>query len=344
MQLIPVSTGLGQSFTEIAAWPTPLIIQVVDNCGNPMGAGTVTASFSDGEPLLSLVSLGGGMWSGTWEPRYTAAAASVVITIQAQSSQPALTGTLQISGMLNPNHSAPAISNGGVVSAASFAASAPLAPGAFTSIFGANFAAGPNSASSLPLGATLGGTQVILAGEQMPLLFAGNGQINAIIPYDIEPNTTQQLIVQQYLALSLPEAITLAPAQPGVFTQDQSGTGIGVIVVVQPDGTEFEAGSSHPASAGDALVIYCTGLGAVKPSVAAGSAAPASPLAKTSNTVTVTVGGQAAQVLFAGLAPGFAGLYQVNVVVPSGIAAAPKVPVIITAAGLDSPPVTIPIQ
>jgi uncharacterized protein (TIGR03437 family) len=343
-QLIPVSTGLGQSFTEPAAWPTPLIIQVVDDCGNTMGAGTVDASFSDGEPQLSLVSLGGGMWSGTWEPRYTAKAASVVITIQAQSSQPVLTGSLQISGTLNPNQSAPAISNGGVVSAASFAANAPLAPGGFTSIFGSNFAAGLNSASSLPLGTMLGGTQVVIAGEQMPLLFTGSGQINAIIPYDIAPNTTQQLIVQQDLALSLPEAITLAPAQPGVFTQDQSGAGIGVIVVVQADGTQFEADSSHPASAGDALVIYCAGLGAVKPLVAAGSAAPASPPAKTSNTVTVTIGGEAAQVLFAGLAPGFAGIYQVNVVVPSGITAAPKAPVIITAGGLASPPVTIPIQ
>ncbi len=68
-QLIPVSTGLGQSFTEPAAWPTPLIVQVVDDCGNPMGPGTVSASFSDGEPQLALVSLGGGTWSGTWEPR-----------------------------------------------------------------------------------------------------------------------------------------------------------------------------------------------------------------------------------------------------------------------------------
>jgi len=343
-QLIPVSTGLGQSFTEPAAWPTPLIIQVVDDCGSPMGPGTVFASFSDGEPQLSLVSLGEGMWSGTWEPRYTAAAASVVITIQAQSLQPVLTGSVQISGTLNPNQSAPAISNGGVASAASFAANAPLAPGGFISIFGSNFAAGLNSASTLPLGTSLGGTQVIIAGEPMPLLFTGTGQINAIIPYDVAPNATQQLIVQQNLAYSLPEPITLAPAQPGVYAQSQSGTGIGVIVVVQPDGTQFEADSSHPASAGDALVIYCTGLGAVNPLVAAGSAAPTAPPAKTSNTVTATIGGQPAQVLFAGLTPAFAGLYQVNVLVPKGITAAPNVPVIIMAAGLASPPVTIPIQ
>jgi len=316
----------------------------VDDCGSPMGPGTVDASFSNGDPELSLVSLGGGTWSGTWEPRYTAAVASVVITVQAQSSEPALTGTVQISGTLNPNQSAPAISAGGAVSAASFAANAPLAPGGFTSIFGSNFAAGPNSAGSLPLATTLGGTQVVVAGELLPLLFSGPSQINAILPYGVASNATLQLIVQQNLAYSLPEPVIIAPAQPAVFTQAQTGTGIGVIVVVKPDGTQFEANSSHPASAGDALVIYCAGLGAVNPLVADGSAGPTSPLAHTSNTVTVTIGDKPAKVLFAGLAPGFAGLYQVNAIVPQGITAAPNVPVIITAGGLASPPVTVPIH
>jgi uncharacterized protein (TIGR03437 family) len=343
-ELLPISIALGQGFSEVAAWPTPLIIQVVDDCGNPMGPGTVVASFSDGDPPLSLLSLGVGMWSGTWEPRYTASAAVVVITVQAQSLQPALTGMVQISGTLNPNQSAPAINAGGAVSAASFAANGPLAPGGFTSIFGTNFASARSSAGTLPLGTTLGGTQAILGGESMPLLFTSSGQINAIVPYGIAPNATQQLIVQQDTAYSMPEAVTVAAAQPGVFTQDQSGMGIGVIVVVQPDGTLFEIDASHPATAGDSLVIYCAGLGAVNPLVAAGAAAPTSPLAKASNTVTVTIGNQPAQVSFAGLTPTFAGLYQVNVLVPPGITPGPDVPVVLTQGQLSGPPVTIPIQ
>ncbi len=342
--LLPVSTALGQSFTEVAAWPTPLIVQVVDDCGSPMGPGNVIASFSTGDPPLSLVSLGAGVWSGTWEPRYAANNASVVITVQAQSSQPPLTGTLAITGTLEPNQDAPAISAGGVVSAASLAASAPLAPGAYVSIFGTNLATSKNQASSLPLRSELGSTQAIIAGEPMPLLYTGTGQVNAIIPYTVAVNSPQQLIVLQNNAYSLPETVTLAPAQPAVFTQDQSGMGIGVIVVVKPDGTQFEIGPSHPASAGDALVIYCTGLGPVTPSVTAGAAGPSSPLSKTSNPVTVTIGSQPGQVLYAGLSPGFAGLYQVNVVIPAGISPAPDVPVILTEAGLASPPVTIPIQ
>ncbi len=62
------------------------------------------------------------------------------------------------------------------------------------------------------------------------------------------------------------------------------------------------------------------------------------------NTVTASIGGLPAQVSFAGLAPGFAGLYQVNVTVPAGVTAGASVPVILTAAGFSSAPVTVAIQ
>ena len=74
------------------------------------------------------------------------------------------------------------------------------------------------------------------------------------------------------------------------------------------------------------------------------AAAPASVLSYTDNPVTVTVGGKDAQVLFAGLAPGWVALYQVNVLVPAGVAAGPSVPVVVTAAGASSTPVTVAIQ
>ena len=101
---------------------------------------------------------------------------------------------------------------------------------------------------------------------------------------------------------------------------------------------------SNPASTGDALLIFSTGLGTVSPPVTAGEATPAATLSHTDNTVTVTVGGKSANVLFAGLAPGFVGLYQVNVTVPGGIAPANNVPVVMTAAGASSLPVTVVIK
>jgi uncharacterized protein (TIGR03437 family) len=307
-----------------------------------MGPGAVTASFSTSDPPLALTSLGSGLWSATWQPRFTSASAPVVITVTAQSSQPTLIGTLQINGTLQSNQTAPSI--GGVVSTASYVPNAPLAPGAFASIFGQNLAATSLLAGKLPLTTQLAGAQAFIAGRLAPIQYASAGQLNVLIPFDLEPNSTQQVILIEGSAYSTPESLTIAPAQPAVFTQDQSGKGAGAITVVKANGDQFSADASHPASAGDTLVIYCAGLGAVTPPVATGSAAPGSPPAKASSTVTVTIGGQPAPVAFAGLTPTYAGLYQVNVTVPSGITAGPSVPVIITVAGLSSPPVTVAIQ
>jgi len=75
-----------------------------------------------------------------------------------------------------------------------------------------------------------------------------------------------------------------------------------------------------------------------------GSAAPSSPAAKTTAPITVTIGGNTAPVTFSGLVPGYAGLYQVNVTVPGGIAPAADVPLVITAGSASSPAVTLAIQ
>jgi uncharacterized protein (TIGR03437 family) len=196
----------------------------------------------------------------------------------------------------------------------------------------------------LPYPTQLGETQVLLGGEPMPLQYAGTGQINAVVPFDVPVNTPQQLIVEQNGVSSLPETVVIAAAQPAVFTQDQSGMGAGAIVVVKANGSQFPNTPGAPAAAGDALVIYCTGREAVTPAIPTGSAAPFSPLSTTANSVTVTIGGQPAQVLFAGLAPGYVGLYQVNAIVPAGISPGPNVSVILSAAGAMSPPVTVAIQ
>jgi hypothetical protein len=90
-----------------------------------------------------------------------------------QSSQPALTGTLQINGTSQPNQSAPSI--GGVVSTASYVPNAPLAPGGFTSIFGENLATSSILAGKLPLTTQLAGAQAFIAGRLMPVQYASSG-------------------------------------------------------------------------------------------------------------------------------------------------------------------------
>jgi uncharacterized protein (TIGR03437 family) len=330
-QLLPVFTNLEGAFQLPSGVAAPVQVRVVDDCGNPFNTGSVTAYFPAGDPSVPLTALGNGQWSGTWMP-HALSGGPVTVGVIAASTAPALSGSVGVSGALAANATVPLVNSGGVVSAASLAANAPIAPGDYISIFGSNLASAP------------GATQVFLGGEAMPLQFAGNGQINAVAPYDVAVNTTLQLIVQQGTSYSMPETVMVAQAQPSVFTQDQSGAGAGVIAVATASGAQFVNTPSTPASAGDALVIYCAGLGAVTPPVPAGSAAPLLTLSNTVNPVTATIGGQPGQVFFAGLAPGYVGLYQVNVIVPTGIAAGAQVPLILSVAGASSPPVTVAIR
>lgn len=342
-KLIPVLTQLGDGFKVAAGWPAALEVTVVDDCGTFMSQGSVVTLFSTGDPALSLSSLNDGRWTGTWQPRNTSSS-QVTITAQAQQAQPPLRGSAQIGGALQANPGVPIVTAGGVVSAASNTIRQPLAPGSYITIYGTNLSQGSNIAPSLPLQTQLGGTQAILAGKALPLNYAGTGQINAIIPFDMPVNTTQQLIVQQGGALSVPEPVVLSPAQPAIFTQDQSGHGLGVIVGYKADGSgAFLIDGSHRVSAGDTLVIYCTGLGPVDQPVAVGNAGPASPLANAVNPVTATIGGQSATVAFAGLAPQLT-VYQVNLVVPLGVTPGTDVPVVLSQAGQQSVPVTIAVQ
>lgn len=213
------------------------------------------------------------------------------------------------------------------------------APGGIISIFGTSLADSQSLASSLPLDTHMAGTSVTIDGRPMPLLFVSDGQVNAVIPYGIAANTQHQVQVQRGNTVSVPETVSVAAAQPAVFTIDQSGQGQGLIFV---DGNLAEA--STPAQAGDVVVIYCAGLGEVTPPIAAGAAASSSPLSNTANPVSVTIGGVQTQVQFAGLAPGFAGLYQVNAVVPAGVAPSSAVALTLSVAGQTSPPVTMSVK
>ncbi len=146
----------------------------------------------------------------------------------------------------------------------------------------------------------------------MPLYYADSGQVNAQVPFELVAGNTLPLLVQASGTASPPELVTLASAQPGIFTVDSSGSGAGVIT----DAQGALIASSNPARRGDVVIVYATGLGATKPAVKTGEASPSSPPAQVTQAVTAYVGGVAATVEFAGLTPGLVGLYQVNVRIP----------------------------
>ena len=106
----------------------------------------------------------------------------------------------------------------------------------------------------------------------------------------------------------------------------------------------MRADAANPVAAGDVIIIYCAGLGRVDPPVEAGLAAPPQPLSQTVLPVTLRIGGVQANVFFAGLAPGFSGLYQINAIVPTVPATGDTVPVVIEVAGQQSPELTMAVR
>jgi len=340
-KLVALFTSLSSGFPVTGGWPTPIEARVVDDCGNPIVDGAVVASFSNGDPPLSLDSLKEGTWTGTW---LTQRASQSQVTVGLKASSAGLSGSAQVTLGLQGSALVPAVNPGGVLSAASYAAGQPLSPGSFVAIFGTHLSNGLNQSPTAPYQTQLGVTQAYLAGRALPLQFAADGQINAIVPYDVPVNTTLQLVVSNGPALSVPEPVIVASAQPAVFTKDQSGKGAGIVVGVKPDSTNYLVDASHPLVPGDVATIYCAGLGPVNPASTAGAAASTTVLSSTTSAVTVSIGGQNAQVLFAGLAPGYVGLYQVNALVPAGVPVGGDVPLLLSVAGQQSPPVTVPVS
>jgi uncharacterized protein (TIGR03437 family) len=345
-KLIPTLTSIGQSFTVPAGWPVALQANVVDDCGNPLDQGSVVVSFSNGDPPLNLLSLrGGGQWQATWSPS-NQESAKFTLTVNAEAAQPVLQGSLQVSGDLQNTSDAPQLSS--VVSGASFAPGVPVAPGAIVSVFGSQLADASAEASGLPLAGTLKGATVVIAGEPSPLFYASSGQVNAAIPFDVTPNTSQQVLVTRDTTISVPISVDVAPAQPAVFLNPQANAAnqgsIFAVRTTSSGQTSFLAGSSTPATAGDALVIYCAGLGGVDKTIAPGAASPSSPPAKTNDTPQVTIGGKTAPVAFSGLTPGLVGVYQINALVPSGVTAGDQIPVVVNVSGQVSPTVTIAVK
>lgn len=202
-----------------------------------------------------------------------------------------------------------------VVNGASFR-SGSVAPGTIISIFGTGLSQTTVAATSLPLPITLGGTTVTVASQAIPLLFVSPTQINAQVPF-LLPTGTAQLAVRDSSGTVSTLAISIASASPGIFTYTSDGKGAGA--ALHADYKPVRRAILEYALAGETIMLFCTGLGAVQGSVSAGFAAPTSPPVTTTVAPTVLMDGQTAKVAFAGLAPGFAGLYQINVVVPTGV-------------------------
>ena len=224
-----------------------------------------------------------------------------------------------------PTGSGVFISPQGVVNAASFApVGAPLSPGGFFTLFGSGLAAATTVASTLPFPTTLGNVQVLINNTPAPLYLTSAGQISALVPLTAT-GTTASIVVVNNGQRSNTAEIPLAKSSPGIFTIPPAGTGPGALL--HANFTLVNAAS--PAKRGETILLFLTGLGAVTPTIQDGAAAPSSPLSQVPGDVKVYIGGRPATVLFKGLAPGLAGLYQINLTVPTNAPIGAAIPLAI---------------
>jgi uncharacterized protein (TIGR03437 family) len=202
----------------------------------------------------------------------------------------------------------------GILNGASFSpVGESIAPGEFISIFGSGLAP-VEAVATPPYPASLNGVTVTVNSIEAPIYLVSPNQLNVLVPYSVT-GTTATLVAINNGKSSNSVAIPLSTTAPGVFTQNSSGTGLGAIL----HANNTLVTSSSPAKKGETVSIYLTGLGAVSPSVSDGTAGLSSPLSKVTETVKVTIGNASATVLYAGLAPGLPGLYQINVTVPTSL-------------------------
>ncbi|HXA51358.1 MAG TPA: CHRD domain-containing protein [Candidatus Acidoferrum sp.] len=187
-----------------------------------------------------------------------------------------------------------------------------VAPGGLISIFGIDLA---HTATDLggwtgrQLPASLNGSTVRIAGKAAPLIYVSPGQINAQVPFDA-PAGVQTLSVDNGSGASADYSVVVAPTAPAIFFYPTAA--------VLKNANYSLITAANPARAGDTLLVFCTGLGQSTPPVATGQLVASDAVARTA-TVTATLGGRPATVVYSIVSPGFTGLYQVAVTVPAGV-------------------------
>jgi uncharacterized protein (TIGR03437 family) len=236
-----------------------------------------------------------------------------------------------------PTFTAASVTNG-----ASFQSG--LTAGALITIFGVNLSNnvhGIAAFNTVPLPTTLANTSVVIGGMAIPLFdvinINGTEQISAQAPFELAGQQSVSIVIDNGRALSIPVQVTVAPAQPGIFLPD----GVDGAFLHGADNSLVNA--AKPASAGEVVVLYLTGLGAVIPPSTTGAVASSTVLSNTIIQPTVTVGSAAATVAFSGLAPALVGLYQINFTVPPSTPSG-SIAVIVTANGVASNTAKLPVH
>jgi minor extracellular serine protease Vpr len=252
---------------------------------------------------------------------------------------------------------APNVAAGGVVDAAVY--KAPVAPGSYVNIYGtglSNQTFNPNGDSNDATTDALAanGTYTVLpleidfvtvsfdvpsANISVPgrLTYVSPTVVQIQVPWELQGQSSAQMKVTINGDLfGNVVSVPLSDYAPAFFTNGNN--------IADALDTSYKLiGAGNPAQRGQTIFLYANGLGPVNNQPASGNPA-LDASSTTKQQVTVNFGGQSAAASFAGLAPGFPGLYQINVAVPQGVTPGSAVPVTISVGGQTSAQATIPVQ
>lgn len=318
----------------ISANPVAVSFSAIAGSASPAAQTISVTSIGGGVPLGFSAAASGGNWlrisaaSGTTPRAFDVSAninglaegtytGSVTVT-STSAALPPQTVAVNLT-VKSRAGSTPRINPGGVVNAAS--GRAQLAPGSLGTIFGsglgsdkallASFAPGTAVLPSRLQGirVLVNETSGVLIAEA-PLLYLSDTQINFQLPFETLGRSEVSLVVDNNGVRSEPRSVQVVSNSPGIFTYGDNHA-----VAVNDD--DSVNASETPVARRGVLTVYMTGQGVVTPTVPTGAAAPSRPLARAPFPAQASIGGVPAQIQFVGLAPGFVGVLQVNVAVPS---------------------------
>jgi len=224
--------------------------------------------------------------------------------------------------------SAPVYTAAGIVQAATQTVEA-LAPNTIATIYGTNlsFTTHALAASDLVKGTvptTLGGVTVYVNSIQSSLFYVSPGQVNFLVPYEITATTGTVQVVRDGVA-GQPGTIQLATTAPGLFQWNGN-----FVVAEHTDGSVIT--DESPGAAGEVVVLYAAGLGRTVPDVPSGHVVSKATSILYASQLQVLLNGvpcPASSIYYAGLTPGYAGLYQINLKLPDALPPDPEVQVVI---------------
>ena len=226
---------------------------------------------------------------------------------------------------------APSYTVSSIVNASDFSPG-PFAPGSLISIFGSNLSFGSAGLNSTNTGGAtlpffLSNVSVVIDHVAAPLLYVSPTQINVMIPpNEIAGNIPLQVVRQSVYGPAV--VISLATAAPALFVSSDH------MALAQDYNAGYAVATADaPAQPGDLMILYATGLGGTQPLPGTGDIPQTAAMINgfASGALQVLLNGKALDpktIPYAGLTPGFAGLYQINFYIPGDCPPNPQIQIV----------------